>query len=60
MGLKSIRHTERRSTAASDANDAVDDLAAGRERDIAEAAQAAEAEAQQAAAETPAKPEEIG
>jgi small-conductance mechanosensitive channel len=59
MGLKQTRHSERRAV-ASGANDAVDDLAAGRERDIAEAARAAEAEAQQAAAETPGKPEEIG
>jgi small-conductance mechanosensitive channel len=60
MGLKQTRHVERRSAASAGANDAVDDLAAGRERDIAEAAEAAEAQAERAAAEPPAKPEEIG
>jgi small-conductance mechanosensitive channel len=60
MGLKQTRHAERRTVAATGANDAVDDLAAGRERDIAEAAEAAEAQAEQAAAEPAAKPEEIG
>lgn len=37
LGLKQTRHTPTKSSPSATANDAVDDLAAGRERDIAEA-----------------------
>jgi small-conductance mechanosensitive channel len=60
LGLKQTRHAERRTAAVPGANDAVDELAAGRERDIAEAAELAAEQAAVAAPQAPGKPEEIG